>query len=173
MTVLMKDAYDMLSSEAKKACEQNNLFDVLYADDILIVGNGVAHVEELARAVERAGSNYGMKLHWGKTQALSIGTSSRIRRPDGSTIEDTGSLLYLGGFLTADGRIDSELSRRLGLASGDFQRLQRFWSHSSISRSDKFMCFHSFVISTLTYGLSTMSFTKAQRSRTMDFIRAA
>ena len=113
-----------LRDTAAKKCRVAKLKQPVYTSskrihDTLIVGNGVAHVEELARAVERAGSNYGMKLHWGKTQALSIGTSSRIRRPDGTTIEDTGSLLYLGGLLTA------ELSKRLGLASGDFQRLQR------------------------------------------------
>ena len=169
MTVLMTDAYEMLGPGAKRACEQNNLFDVLYADDTLIIGNSTAYVEELAHAVECAGSNYGLKLHWGKTQALSIGTSKRIRRPDGTTIEETGSLLYLGGLLTENGRLDSELSRRLGLASGDFQRLQRFWSHGSISRPDKLVCFQSFVVSTLTYGLSTMSLAKAQRRRVDGF----
>ena len=59
-----------------------------------------------------------------------------------SYIDETGSLLYLGGLLAETGRADSELFRRLGLAHGDFQRLQRFWGHGNVTRKEKLTCFH-------------------------------
>jgi len=55
------------------------------------------------------------------------------------------------------------------LAYGDYKRLQRFWGHGSVSRHYKVVCFHSFVVSTLLYGLSTMSLVKAQRRRVDGF----
>ena len=51
---------------------QDTLHDVLYADGTLIFGTNGSHVEELARAVENVGLNYGLKLHWGKTQTFSM-----------------------------------------------------------------------------------------------------
>ena len=97
MTVLMSDAKAMLSETTQHSVAQNVLFDILYADDTMILGTNSAHVEEFAAAIEQAGKHYGMSLHWGKTQALSIGTPNRIRRPDGTVIEEKGSLVYLGG----------------------------------------------------------------------------
>ena len=83
------------------------MYDVLYADDALV------HVEEMAQAIEKAGEVYGMNLHWGKMQALSACTQARLRRPDGTVIEETGFLTYLGSVIVGDGRADSEILRRL------------------------------------------------------------
>ena len=74
-------------------------------------------VEELASAIERAGKQFGMSLHWGKTQGLSVCTESNLRNSQGDLVTDDGSLTYLG-VLKGDGRADSELSRRIGMAIG-------------------------------------------------------
>ena len=71
--------------------------------------------------MERAGSDFGMSLHWGKTQELGVCTDRKLHNPQGDPIEDTGSLIYLGGLLAADGRPDSEISWRIGLAGGDLK----------------------------------------------------
>jgi len=128
-----------------------------------------SHVEDLAKAVERAGSNYGLTLHWGKIQALSYGTSTLLRRPDGSPIEENGKMVYLGGLISGGGRSDSEVSRRLGLATSDFHSLQKLWGHGGVSQRDKLRFFSAFVVSTLMYGLSTLSLVRAQRRRLDGF----
>ena len=110
-----------------------------------------------------------MNIHWGKTQAISLGSSRPLQQPDGTPIEDANSLIYLGGQLDKDGRVESELSRRIGLACGEFRSLQKLWGHSGISRRDKLACFHAFVVSKLLYGLSTCWLCKAQRRRIDGF----
>jgi hypothetical protein len=135
----------------------------------MLLGTNHGNVEELARAVERAGAQYGLALHWGKTQALSIGTSQKLRRPDGSPIEDSGSMLYLGAQISGDGRVDSELSRRIGLAAGEYRALQKLWGHTSVTAKEKLSCLQTFVISKLVYGLGTCWFCKAQRRRLDGF----
>ena len=82
MTILMHDAVELLTPECRWARDGNSLFDLLYADDTLLLGCDPRHVEAFAQAVERAGATYGMILHWGKTPALSVGTSAKIRRPE-------------------------------------------------------------------------------------------
>ena len=126
-------------------------------------------MEEVAAAIERAGKHFGMSLHWGKTQALSVCTSSCLHSPQGDVVGDSCSLVYLGGLLTSDGRADSELSRRIGMALGEFKGLQKFWGHAGIGRSRKLELFHALVVSKLRYGLSTVCLVKAQRRRLYGF----
>ena len=127
------------------------------------------HVDEYAAAVERAGATYGMSLHWGKTQAMSVGAAGSLKRPDGSYFEDCSSLQYLGALLTCDGRVDSELSRKLGLARADFRQLCQLWSHSNVSLKDKIKFFNALILSKLRYGLATIWLTTAQRRRLDGF----
>ena len=108
MSILVASAHQMLSSSVRKDIECHRLFDISYADDTLICGACPASVEEYAAAVEKAGSEFGLCLHWGKTQALAVCADGILRDPQGNRVEDTGSMVYLGALLTADGRTDSE-----------------------------------------------------------------
>jgi hypothetical protein len=169
MTVLLEDARSSLSLEASEALNGSHMFEILYADDTLIMGSRADLVEEFAAAVEKAGNNYGMTLHWGKTQALSICTDSGLRRPDVSRIESKGSLQYLGGCISDDGRVDSELSRKIGVATGDFRSLSSAWGHAGISRRQKVRYLQSIIVSKLLYGLSSVWLVTAQRRRLDGF----
>ena len=146
------------------------LSDILYADDTLIFGQQARLVEEYAMAVEKAGALYGMKLHWGKTQALLVGDATELRKPDGTPFENNGSLQYLGATLACDGRPDSELSRKLGTARADFNQLRQLWSHSGTPLTDKLRYFDAYVLSKLQYGLATIWLNTAQRRRMDGFV---
>ena len=165
----MHDAYSLLGPSAQAARRNDQLYDILYADDTLLLGVSACHVEALAGAVEVAGANYVLNLHCGKTQALSHKTLECLRCPDGTVIESSRELIYLGGLITSDGRSDSEVSRRLGLAVANFRSLCGVWNHGSVSICDKVKYFNSFVVSTLMYGLSTLSLTKAHGRRLNGF----
>ena len=104
MTVLMQNARELLPVAAQRAFAERRLYDILYADDTLILGTDTGYVEELAKAIEQAGAEFGMTLHWGKTQALADCAESTLKDPSGNLIEDSGSLVYLGGLLTADAK---------------------------------------------------------------------
>ena len=173
MSVLMHNARALLSAEAAEAVREHSLFDVLYADDTIILGTSTKFVQELAAAVEAAGAEFGMTLHWGKTQALAVCSNEPLQGPDGSYINDSGSLVYLGGLLTADGRSDSELSRRLGLAMGEYRGLRKMWGHANLTTTRKVELLNSLVVSKLLYGLSTMWLGSAQRRRIDGFYARA
>ena len=86
VSVLLTDAKKNLSTAGQAALEQGCLFEVLYADDTLLVGVQPELVEEFARVVEAEGGKYGMTLHWGKTQVLSVATEERLKMPDCSIV---------------------------------------------------------------------------------------
>lgn len=169
MTVIMHDAVDKLGAAASDAYRAHTLFDVLYADDTLILGCSPANVANFAEMVEEIGATYGMALHWDKTQAMSVCSDSRIVKSNGTEIPPATSLKYLGATVDAHGRLDSEVSRKLGLAKSDFLSLCKLWSHANISVRDKLRYFESLVVSRLRYGLSSVWLVTAQRRRLDGF----
>ena len=169
MTVLMHDAYERLSEGAQLAVTEGRLYDLLYAGDTLLLGTSAKFVGELAAAVEHVGGQFGMHLHWGKTQALSIGSNDHICNSTGQQIPKSESIVYLGGLLCSDARMDSELSRRIGMANSVFLSLRTVWSHTSISTKAKLAFFRSLVVSRLLYGLSSCWLVKRQMSRLEGF----
>jgi hypothetical protein len=80
---------------------------------------------------------------------MAVRTEQTLRHPGGDLIDDAGSLVYLGGLLSADGRADSEVSRRIGATAGDFRKLQKVWGHAGISRRRKPENFHALIASKL------------------------
>jgi len=170
MTMLMGDAVAMLSPPCSEAFQKGSLFDVLYADDTILLGCRPEFVQEYARAVQEAGAKYGLSLHWGKTQAISIGGGRRLRKPDGTEFDDSSFLEYLGGVISRDGRADSEVSRKIGRVFADFKLLGALWSHAGIPLREKLQKFDSLVASRLAYGLCTQWLVTSQRRRLDGFV---
>ena len=74
-----------------------------------------------------------------------------IPKPDGTNVKSTDSMVYLGSFLSSDGRAGVELGRRIGEAKCSFDRLEKMWSHSSLSRLRQIEIFDGCVMSKLLY----------------------
>ena len=79
------------------------------------------------------------------------------------------SIIYLGGLLSNDGCVGSELGRRIGLAQVEFKALRRIWSHASMSQQKKLRVFHACVISKLMYSLHTTWLNTSERRRLDGF----
>ena len=78
-------------------------------------------------------------------------------------------MTHLGALIADDGRIGSELARRLGAASADFRALSRIWRHSSLSRTRKLELFNATIVPKLTYGLATAWLNVPERRRLNGF----
>lgn len=169
MTAVMHDAVSMLTEQARAAYERGELADIVYADDTMLIGSNPRYVAEFLRAVAAAGRVYGLELHEDKFQLLQVNCSQRILNTNLHPIVATTSLTYLGASLASDGRVGSELSRRIGAAKGDFRNLCKVWRHSSLTTRRKLEVYCSLVESRLMYGLCTSSYTKAELRRLDGF----
>ena len=145
MSIIMADVVARLEPNAAQAYRENQLFELLYADDTLLIGANPDYVGHFAALVERAGADYGMSLHWGKTQALAVRTLDHVKKPDGTPMDHETSLLYLGSVIDGHGRSDSEISRKLGIGKADFRVLSKVWRLANVPIEKKLQFFHGLI----------------------------
>ena len=127
--------------------------DLLYADDTLLVG-GKAHVlQKYMDCIIGLGVEYGLELNWSKVEMMKVGVQADVLKPDGAPVTVKEALVYLGPLLHRDGRVDSELCRRLGTATADFNQLQKVWRHTNLSKRERYSVYVSCVLSRLLHGL--------------------
>ena len=131
--------------------------------------SGLAILATYMSCIGEAGAQYGLKFNWAKILAMPVRMEARIRKDDGNFVECRTSMKYLGGMLSADGRIGSELARRLGTARAEYEALRRIWSHSSLSVARKISIFNACVLSKLEYGLFTANLFNAELRRINGF----
>ena len=168
MSCMMEDAVALLSPGASAAYISGNLADIAYADDTLVVGTATAHVQEFVQAISKAGQAYGLELHVKKFQLLQTGRQAEVQIGD-RCVQCEESLVYLGSTLTADGKMATELSRRIGLASAEFRAVRQVWRHSVLSRRWRLHVFSALIESKLLYGLSAGCCLKADLRRLDGF----
>ena len=121
------------------------------------------------KAVAVAGQRFGMELHSGKLQLICIRCDEAVMQPNGEYLQPQQQMQYLGTMLAEDGRVSSELSRRIGRARSEFRSLCKVWNHSSLSVTRKLRVFDSLVQSKFLYGLATCCFTIAEQRRINGF----
>ena len=90
-----------------------------------------------------------MMRHWSKTQALSIGSEYSFVSSHGHALPAAASMQYLAAVVDRDGRVDSELSRKIGAVRAEFREFAKVWNHASIPVSEKVQFFHALVMSKL------------------------
>ena len=121
MSVLIHDAVSLLSPSAKAAYDRGNLADLVYADDTMLLGISAEHLSEYLRAVKLVGERYGMELHTGKFQMISVQGSPASLFVEAEEIPVKTSMEYLGTVLHSDGSNSHELGRRIGAARKVFE----------------------------------------------------
>jgi hypothetical protein len=119
--------------------------------------------------VGKAGKDVGLSFNWSKLEALPVKTTAKIRKLDGKYVPEKGSMVYLGSSLAADGKIGTELNRRIGSAQSDFRTLQRVWSHSSLPRQKRIDIFQACIVSKALYGLEVACLNVSEKRRLDGF----
>ena len=98
-----------------------------------------------------------------------IRTECKVQNSSGEYIKQKKSITYLGASICADGSVQSELNRRIGMASADFKLLDVLWTHTNVTRKDKYKIYLACIISKLLYGLQTAWLTKVQVTKLDGF----
>ena len=170
MTILMHDAKRKSMDNHDTNVGMGIMIDELvYADDTLLIGVNPDQLQAFMTNIGEAGLEYGLSFNWSKLEMLPIRTEATIQKPNGTAIDTKNRMVYLGSMLADDGRISSELNRRLGMARSDFEKLRLVWSHSTLSSKRKIKIFGACVITKLLYGLQTACLNQAERRRLDGF----
>jgi len=155
MTVVLKDARDRLRDKYGIDLPDHCVSELLYADDTLLMGSNPQTVQKQLETIVEVGREYGLEMNWEKVELLAARCQPVLFRPDGQQIPCKASIKYLGAMVCANGDIDSELGRRIGLARSEFNNLAHVWQHTRISQRDKYNIYLAWVASQLNYGLQT------------------
>ena len=146
-----------------------NISDIDYADDLGALDNTKEGLQETTDNIAKFAAYSGLRINVGKTKTMSI-SKSASQRPYlekdtlettvyGSEIEQVSEFTYLGSNISNDGRIDREISIRIGKASGAFNCLYNIWNNKGIKRYTKIRIYKAAVVTILTYGAEVWNTT--------------
>ena len=170
MTCLMHDASELVDAKFGETDVPYLVTrSLLYADDTLIIEADAEIAQYFMECISRAGAEYGLQFNWSKLELLRARHEGHVHTATGERVKEKDSIVYLGGLLSADGRIHLELSRRLGMATADFSRLEVVWKHANITRQRKVQIYKACVLQKLLYCLHTAWLTQAERRKLDGF----
>ena len=169
MSVLLEDARARLQHHHGVWLPQESLNELLYADDTLFIGAHGRKIEKYLSCSVDIGSEYGLEMNWSKVELMRVQSNDLVTGPGGRVLQPKDSFIYLGSSVAADGDVNSELSRRLGMARADFDKIRQVWSHTRLSNKEKLQISTSCVVSRLLYGLQVMWLGKAAQVKLDGF----
>ena len=169
MSVLLTDAQTMLQETCGITLPVDKVNELLYADDTLLVGPRGQQIEKYLSCIVDCGRKYGLEMNWKKVELMRIKTTDNVASPDGQNLAPKSSFIYLGTSIAANGNVDSELARRLGMARADFDKIHQVWSHTRLTKWKKYQIYTTCVVSRLLYGLQITWLGKAARQRLDGF----
>ena len=166
MTVLLRDARELLKEEYGIELDSDELNELVCADDTLLMGTQPEYIQKYMQYIAAMGYEYGLSLNLKKVEQLNVNcTGNQIIDEAGDAITIKSSLKYLGAVLHSSGLVDSEIAQKIGEASANFKVLQKIWNHIGISIKFKFIVFNICTIQKLFYSLETWWLTKSHRRR--------
>ena len=118
-----------------------------------------------------------MKINADKTetQFLGKGDSSFQIQIEGQTLKQSENFIYLGGNISSTNGCEGDVTRRIGLARGIFQDLNKILVSKEISKATKIQVYESLVINILLYNSETWTLKEDQKDRLrvleMSFLR--
>jgi len=132
--------------------------ELLLADDCAIMAHTVEHIQKLMDCFATAAKCFGLTVSLKKTKVmLQPRPGSSPPKPD-IFVNDTAlnvvdKLCYLGSVLSQNAEINDDITRRTGVASAAFGRLEtRLWKERCVCLSTKVAVYKAVVITTLLYG---------------------
>ena len=105
-----------------------------------------------------------MEMNIIKTKTMVVGKTIPSPRVnimlDGKSIEQTDKMVSLGELLTADGRCEKEVKRKIALAKSAFHEMLRVLKSRNINMRTSKRILQCYIWSTLLYGCETWTLTK-------------
>ncbi|KAL5246977.1 hypothetical protein ACHWQZ_G018993 [Mnemiopsis leidyi] len=153
--------------------------DLDYADDIAALDDTPEGLQETTDNIAKYCGVGGLKMNAKKTESMVFGKdASQHLLPkdrtldltvDGNLVKQVTQFTYLGATITSVGKIEKEISVRIGKATGAFNQLNNIWKNKNISINNKVRIYVAGVITILTYGCEVWNTTQARSGRLETF----
>ena len=148
-----------------------NINNIRYADDTVLVADSEDKLRELVRALHRACTAKGLKINFGQGKTEVMGITKRAEelsvniRMEGRHITQIGKYKYLGVMVTKDGKCETEVLKRIGMAKTTFNSMRKILSNMNIDMKLRMRLVKCFVWSVLMYGCEVWTLDKRLKRR--------
>ena len=130
MTVIFMDIHTELdhkiTGKSIEIC--NNLWELLYADDTVLIGTRARELNMLITAIEEESAKYNWRLNYDKCNYIGMYGKADIKFKDGSKMLEAQEVTYLGGKLTTSASRHVEVLSWINKALQICMKLKFFWS---------------------------------------------
>ena len=143
-----------------------------YADDTVLLAETEQELQEILNDVNNNGKLYGMKMNAKKTKSMLItrNNSNNIKlRIDDADVQQVKSFIYLGQIITDDGKCDTEIVRRIGIAKSAFNTMANTLTSRNISLKTRKRIVKCYIWSSLLYGSETWTLSPTSLRKLQAF----
>ena len=140
-----------------------NIKNLRYADNTALLCLCPKNLQMLLDAYIKTGKPYGMEKNIKKTKTMVISMTSQSPRInitlEGSPIQQTNLITYLGSIIKEDGRCEKEVKRRIEIVRSAFIKMNKILTSRKISINTRKRLCPCYIWSTLLYGSETWALT--------------
>jgi hypothetical protein len=88
---------------------------------------------------------------------------------NGESLESVQEYVYLGHTITSNGKCETEIRKRIGIAKGAFNNMKQVLTNKQISTQLKIRLVKCYIYSTFIYALETWILKRPQRRKLMSW----
>ena len=141
-----------------------NLNNLRYADDTVLMAESVEQLQKLLDTVVLASEAMGLSLNVKKTECMVVSKRSSNPRCNlvskGERIKQVTKFKYLGYLITSDGRCATEIRKRIAMAKDAFQKMKSILANRNITMTTKIRILKTYIWSVLLYGCECWTINK-------------
>ena len=106
-----------------------------------------------------------------KTEVQHVGRGNRAVniKIDDRPLKQVENFVYLGGNMSEDASVEHDVRRRIGLATGVMQSLNKIWQNKRIGQATKVKIYETLVLSVLLYNSETWTMKEATKNSVLVF----
>ena len=168
---IMIEAIDDLD-DAGISCGGIKVNNLRFADNIDLLGNDEAELQELTNRLHNTSTRFGMEITEEKSKTFVSGSGEEEVKVEismgGEILGQVKKFKYLGATITENGTSEQEIRNRIGTATIAMVRLDAVWSLKGIRLKNRLKITKAIAWTTLLYGCE--SGTLNQKS--MDKLQA-
>ena len=139
---------------------------LLFADDTVVMAQTERDLSVNIKGLYEAIKRHGLTLNWSKFNTMVFSkehTECKVEM-EGVMIEQARETVYLGVGLSENGRVESELEQRNGMAATTVGALREpVFGNKELSKEAKLRVYNAVVVPTLVYGCEAMEMKVLRR----------